>query len=103
MRLAAELNKNSLGGWLHTFATVNFLHFCVYLFLVCIAMMVAVSIFTPKPDPEKLNGLTYSTTMASEKAASRATWNYRDAALSAVVLIIVALVLVFFSPLVIAR
>ena len=103
LRLVAELNKNSLSGWLHTFATVNFLHFCIYLFLVCIAMMVTVSIFTPKPSAEKLNGLTYSTTMASEKAASRASWNYRDAALSAVVLIIVALVLVFFSPLVIAR
>ena len=41
--------------------------------------------------------------MAGEKAASRASWNYRDAALSAVVLVIVALVLVFFSPLVLAR
>ena len=103
LRLVAELNKHSLGGWLHTFATVNFLHFCIYLFLVCIAMMVAVSLLTPKPSAEKLNGLTYSTTMAGEKAASRASWNYRDAALSAVVLVIVALVLVFFSPLVLAR
>ncbi len=99
LRLAAELNKGILSGVLYTFASINFLHFCVYLFLVCIAIMVVVSMLTPKPSYEKINGLTYGTTVAEDRASSRASWNYKDVILSLVVLAIIAMVLVYFSPL----
>nr|MBC8357588.1 sodium/solute symporter [Candidatus Aminicenantes bacterium] len=49
LRLVAELKKEYLSGWLYTFANINFLYFCVYLFLVCIAIMVVVSLFTRQP------------------------------------------------------
>jgi len=102
LRLVAELNKEYLSGWLYTFANINFLYFCVYLFLVCIAMMVAVSLFTRQPSYEKIQGLTYSTTVAEDKKASHASWNKKDVILSLVILIIIALILIYFSPLVIA-
>ncbi len=103
LRLAAELNKSHLSGFLYQFASVNFLYFCVYLFLFCSSLLIIVSIFTKKPAPEQLVGLTYATTMAGQKAESRATWNWRDAALSAVVVLIVVTVLILFSPLVFTR
>ena len=102
-RLVAELNKEHLSGWLYTFASINFLYFCVYLFLVCIAAMVAVSLFTRAPSYEKIQGLTYSTTVAEDKKASRASWNTRDVILSIVILVIIALILIYFSPLVVAK
>jgi SSS family solute:Na+ symporter len=103
LRLAAEIFKDKLSGWLYTFADVNFLYFCVYLTLLCIGMMIVVSMLTRAPDYEKIQGLTYATTVAEDKKASRASWNKRDVILSLVVLVIIALVMILFSPLVIAK
>lgn len=103
LRLVAELSKENLSGWLYTFADINFLYFCVYLFLVCIAMMIVVSFFTQRPSYEKIQGLTYGTTVAKDKATSRASWSMKDVILSLIILGIIALVLIYFSPLVIAQ
>jgi SSS family solute:Na+ symporter len=103
LRLAAELKKDSLSGWLHTFADVNFLYFCVYLTLVCIGMMVVVSMFTQPPSYEKIEGLTYATTAAMDKKVSRASWTTRDLIMSLIVLAIIAVVLIYFSPLILVR
>ena len=59
-RLAAELNKDALDGALLTFASINFLHFAVVLFLVCAVVLVAVSLATPAPAYRKVAGLTYA-------------------------------------------
>ncbi len=98
-RLVAELNKDALSGPLHTFATINFLHFAVLLFLVSIAMMVAVSLLTPAPSYEHINGLTYGTTVAEDRERSRASWDRKDVINSLVILAIIAMVLLYFSPL----
>ena len=57
-RLVAELNKGSLDGLLFLYADVNFLHFAILLFLVCTAVLVGVSLLTPPPPPERVDGLT---------------------------------------------
>jgi SSS family solute:Na+ symporter len=103
VRLIAELNKEKLSGIFHSFADLNFLYFSFYLFLVCIAMMILVSMFTESPAFEKIKGLTYATTVAGDKASSRASWNTRDLILSVVILVIIALILIYFSPLIIAK
>jgi SSS family solute:Na+ symporter len=103
LRLVAELNKDHLGGILYRFADVNFLYFCFYLFVVCIAAMVIISFLTKEPSYEKIQGLTYGTTVVEDRNASRASWNKRDVMLSLVVLIIIALVMIYFSPLIIAK
>ena len=103
LRLVAELSKDHLSGFLYQFATVNFLYFCVYLFLISIGIMVVVSMFSESPAFEKIRGLTYATTVKEDRAASRASWNTRDLVLSLVVLAIIAVVLIYFSPLVIAK
>ena len=59
-RLAAELKKDALDGALLTFASINFLHFAVLLFLVCAVVLVVVSLVTPPPAYRKVAGLTYA-------------------------------------------
>jgi SSS family solute:Na+ symporter len=103
IRIVLELEKVHLEGFLYQFATLNFLYFCILLFLVSIVIMVLVSLFTEKPSAEQLNGLTFSTTMATDKAASRASWNKLDVWLSVIVLIIVVSVFIYFSPLGVAK
>ena len=98
-RLAAELNQDTLSGWLYSFATINILHFAIFLFLICIAAMIIVSLFTQLPSVEKLQGLTYASTVAKDRAKSRASWKYRDVFLSVIIVVIIALILIYLSPL----
>jgi len=103
IKLTLELFQNDLTGALHYFATINFLYFCIFLFLFSIALMVIVSILTPKPNEGQINGLTFATTVAEDKAASRASWNKWDVILSLIVVAIVISVFVYFSPLGVAK
>ncbi|MCJ7680725.1 MAG: sodium:solute symporter [Candidatus Aminicenantes bacterium] len=103
LRLVLELGKEHLSGFLYQFASINFLYFCIFLFLISIAIMVVVSMLTEAPNFEKIRGLTYATTVSKDKAASRASWNTRDLVLSIIVLVIIAAVMIYFSPLVIAK
>jgi solute:Na+ symporter, SSS family len=103
LRLFLELIKSNLSGFLYDVANLNFLYFSFYLFLICIGTMVIISMMTEIPPFRKIQGLTFGTTVAKEKAESRASWNYIDVLLSLVVVIIIALVLLYFSPLIIAK
>jgi SSS family solute:Na+ symporter len=99
LRIVLELMKNHLSGILYTFATVNFLYFCILLFLFSVAVMVIISLLTEKPSVEQLNGLTYATTVAEDKAKSRATWNRFDVILSLIVVAVILAAFIYFSPL----
>jgi SSS family solute:Na+ symporter len=90
------------GSFWHSFATMNFLYFCIYLFVFSIAVLVIVSLSTPAPPEEKTAGLTFATTVAEDKAASRASWNGWDVALSVIVLVVILSIFAYFSPLGIA-
>ena len=99
LRIVLELMKNHLSGIFYTFATINFLYFCILLFLFSIAVMVIVSLLTEKPSFEQLNGLTYATTVAEDKEKSRATWSRFDVVLSLIVVAVVVAAFIYFSPL----
>jgi SSS family solute:Na+ symporter len=99
LRLIAELNKDHLSGVVYWFADVNFLYFAIMLLGVCVALLVGVSLAYPQPTFEQIKGFTYATTVAGDRDASRASWNARDVVLSLIVLVIIAVILVYFSPL----
>jgi len=99
VRIVLELQRDHLSGFLHAFATLNFLYFCIILFLVSIAILVIVSLLTEKPSDAQLNGLTFATTVAADKTASRASWNKVDVILSVIVILIIISAFIYFSPL----
>jgi solute:Na+ symporter, SSS family len=65
LRLVLELTSKASGGlepgtlW-HWIATINFLHYAVLLFVICTVVLFVVSLMTPPPSPEKIEGLTYT-------------------------------------------
>jgi SSS family solute:Na+ symporter len=65
--------------------------------------MVIVSLFSEKPSLAQLNGLTFATTVAEDRAASRASWNSKDVWLSVIVIVIIISIFIYFSPLGIAK
>jgi SSS family solute:Na+ symporter len=101
-RLVAELQKDSLSGWLYDFATINFLHFAILLFAICTVVLVVVSLLTPEPSREKLAGLTFATAEETTEATpdlapSEPAWKRRDLWWSLFVVACVALVWLYFT------
>ncbi len=50
-----------LTGFLGFYVGMNFLHFAVFMFAVCLVILVAVSLMTPAPEAGKVSGLTFQT------------------------------------------
>jgi len=99
LRILLELQKDSLSGVLHTFATMSFLYFCIILFVFCIVLLIGVSLMSAPPEEKQLAGLTLSTVSAYEREKSRSSWSAADIILSAVVVVLIISVFIYFSPL----
>lgn len=54
-------------------ATLNFLHYAVFLFVVCSAVLVLVSLMSPAPARAQLTNLTYATLDCAHKFQTK--WN----------------------------
>jgi SSS family solute:Na+ symporter len=103
-RLALELSKSSLDGWLFWYADLNFLHFAILLFSVCTVVLVAVSLVTPAQSPEDLAGLTFATSKVGQDGsspegarASDPVWRRHDLWLSVALVLCVIGVWVMFA------
>ncbi len=79
-RLSLLIFHDSLpeDGILAQIAAINWLYFCIYLFIFSAAVVIGVSFFTKKPTEEQLQGLTFASASDEQKAATRASWNYWD-------------------------
>jgi len=55
-----------------------------------------VSLLTPRPPEEKLNGLTYATTATVDKEKSRASWNKWDVINTIIVLGLILTAYLYF-------
>jgi solute:Na+ symporter, SSS family len=54
--------------FLYEIASINFLHFAIFLFLISSAVLIVVSLFTEKPNADKVDGLVYSGSSLFSKA-----------------------------------
>ena len=99
IRLGLEINKANLseGIWL-SIANLNFLYFAIFSFLSCIAILIIVSVLTPEPNYKKMEGLTYGTTLSKDKKDSKNSWTNIDVLNSVIIVAIVLLILLYFSP-----
>lgn len=94
-RLIAEINKDQLSGLFYSYADINFLHFAVFLFVVCSAVLVVASLTAPSPSDDKLKDLTYSTT--TKTTESDPIWKRRDLQLSVLLALIVGAIWIYFT------
>jgi SSS family solute:Na+ symporter len=92
-RLILEVRADSLSGWLHAFATINFLHFAVWLFAFSVALLVAVSLLSAPPADA-----SRALTLAGRAGPDPTDTGRRfDAIASLAVLALVALAWIYFS------
>ena len=101
IRLGLEINKNSLdsSGALYAIADLNFLYFAIVSFVACIFILIGASMATNEPDYEKIKGLTYDTMNKDDKPEKELDDYSNDKTHSYVILVILALILIYFSPL----
>lgn len=98
IRILLELKKDMLGGVLYSFATLNFMYFCIALFVFCIILLIGVSLMTAPPDERRLEGLTMGTVSDYEKDKSASSWNFADLILSLTVVGLIICIFLYFSP-----
>ena len=84
------------GNFLYPIFDINWLHYCIFLFIFCIVLMVIVSLFTKKPTDEQLNGITYRSVSEKDKEETRASWNKWDIINSIIIVGIVVLCYIYF-------
>jgi SSS family solute:Na+ symporter len=74
----------------------NWLHFCVFLFLLTMAIMVVVSFFTAKAGEKQLQGLTYFSQSPEQIAETRNSWSKWDVMTSLLVVVICVAFYIYF-------
>ncbi|UCG58691.1 MAG: sodium:solute symporter [Phycisphaerales bacterium] len=84
------------GSFLWVMNNTFFQYYSLLIFLVCSAVILVVSYATSPPSYEKIQGLTYATLTAEDRRKSRASWNYVDVLLSAILLSIIAGAYLYF-------
>jgi solute:Na+ symporter, SSS family len=67
VRFLMELRERSAGGHYFTsgpavwLVNMNFLHYAIFMFVICATVLIVVSLATPAPERKKLAGLTFAT------------------------------------------
>jgi SSS family solute:Na+ symporter len=85
------------GSFLWIVNNIYFQYYSVFIFLVSVVVMIAVSYLTEPPSEERLRGLTYATVTAEQKRVTRASWDRRDVIGSAVVLVLILGAYLYFN------
>lgn len=95
-RIVLELIQGDLPAFLEWYATVNFAHFAIFNFLSCVLVCILTTLTAPAPSLEKIEGLTFGTLTDQQKLANRDSFNIWDVLISALLLVIVITILVYF-------
>ena len=93
----ASLVPGGDGNWFqYIFYDCNWLFFCGWMLVFCLAVGVIVSLFTKAPEPEKIQGLVFGTSTPEQRAETRASWNHWDVINSAIILAITVAFYIYF-------
>ena len=79
------------------FATINFSHMAIFIFVFSALLCVTVSILTDEPDYSRIKGLSFGTTTREMISKEKSYTNY-DIIFSVFLVLLVIGILVFFSP-----
>lgn len=97
LRIIAELNLDPGGtGMWHDFASINFAHMAVFMFIACVIVCIGVSLMTSPPAESQISGLTFGTLSAEQKAEAKNSYSSVDIIVSVVLAVVIVSILVYF-------
>ena len=104
VRLGSEIyyqseieNGEIINGVLYAFATINFAHMAILMFVFSVVLCVGVSILTNPPDYQKIIGLSFGTLTDKQKNENKNSYDTLDVILSVILVILVIGVLSYFT------
>jgi SSS family solute:Na+ symporter len=87
MKLGSFAHGYTPGSLLWIINNINFQYFSILITLVSAVVMVVVSYATAAPDYVRIQSLTYGTATDEDKTKTHASWDWRDVAASAFILV----------------
>jgi len=96
LRLAGFEQGYPQGSFLWIVNNLYFQYYSVFIFLVCSVVIILVSYATAPPAAEKIQGLTFGTITAEDRARSRSSWGWGEVAASAAVLAAILAAYLYF-------
>ena len=79
------------------FATINFAHMAIFMFLFSVALCILVSLATSPPDYKRISGLSFGTLTKNHKLENKGSYDTIDVVLSVVLVAIVIGILMYFT------
>ena len=86
-----------MDNFMFAFATVNFSHMAILMFIFSALLCITVSILTSPPDYSKISGLSYGTLTANHRKENSESYDTVDVILSIILIIIVVSILSYFT------
>ncbi len=86
-----------VSGIAFAFATINFAHMAIFMFIFSVFLCVGVSMASAVPDYARIEGLSFGTMTAKMKQEFRESFNTTDLVLSAILVGIVISILLYFT------
>jgi SSS family solute:Na+ symporter len=90
---AGAVHDNLMYG----FATINFAHMAIFMFLFSLALCISVSLATSPPDYKRISGLSFGTLTKEHKLENKGSYDTIDVVLSVVLVAIVIGILTYFT------
>lgn len=75
---------------------IFFQYYSIFIFIICIGVMILVSYLTAEPDYQKIVGLTYGTRTQEDKLRTRGSWGAGDIIASAIVMLVILWAYLYF-------
>ena len=97
LRIVAEIYQTELSGPLLTFATINFAHMAIFMFIFSVVLCISVSLTTNPPDYSTIKGLAFGTLSAEDRVLNKDSISTIDIVLSVVLIVLVISVLTYFT------
>ncbi len=89
--------KYDKGSFFWIINNIYFQYYSLFIFVVCIVVMIAVSLLTNKPAYEKISGLTYGTVSDEHRLESRKSWDKKDVIFSVLVCLAILAAYLYFT------
>ncbi|SHH09475.1 sodium:solute symporter [Flagellimonas flava] len=96
LRILAEIYEAELTGPLLAFATINFAHMAIFMFLFSVVLCIAVSLATNPPDYAAISGLSFGTLTTEDRKHNKDSVAIIDIVLSILLIVVVVLILAYF-------
>ncbi len=96
LRIMAEIYQSNLSGMLLEFATINFAHMAIFMFILSVVICISVSLATDPPNYTEISGLSFGTLTEEDKRISKESISAVDIILSLVLITIVIAILSYF-------